>query len=470
LACWPVTEFGVRIAEEFIMSQAVASISSVASGKVDVVNSVQELVDATGNPAVKTIAVATDLSEIPGIRLAPGVGLRSQTNFRAALRFAEGTDGICLSSDNVVADLDLFASNDRCAIWNDESVSSFGALALRRLKTTGRVRILARGNVLSGHLVVEELDIASADARAEKDRPHEYGVDVLQGAFTLWNMQTDEKIVITADLIDLSAGRFGAPVLGSGIFVSGSGETGGRLEVQHLRTKAVYSDGRIEPGTPGQISGGVFVVHGARVDLVENTGAVTTYGPNDMALDNWGVVDRWISKDKVTTFGPSGVGFVNFGTIGKLQTEAPIETFGQGARGFNVYTGTVRSGDFDRIVTHADGAVGVQISQPVGTLVFRRGIETFGAVGDSLVKGVVMKLAATALSIRPGGSAESIHIQGGLRAHGQDGLALSITAQSHLFTSRAASALVQSRSRRAIARHLRFELDGRNSKGTSLSC
>jgi hypothetical protein len=227
------------------MSQAIATVSSVASREVEVVNSVQELVDATANPAVKTIAVATDLSEVPDIRLAPGVGLCGQTNIRTALRFAEGIDGICLSSNNVVADLDLTVSNDRCAIWNDESVSSFGTLALRRLKTTGRVRILARGNVRSGHVLVEELDIGSADARAEKDRPHEYGVDVLQGAFTLWNMQIDEKVVITADLIDLSPGRFGAPVLGSGIFVSGAGEIGGRLEVQHLRMKAVYSDGRI---------------------------------------------------------------------------------------------------------------------------------------------------------------------------------------------------------------------------------
>jgi hypothetical protein len=143
-----------------------------------------------------------------------------------------------------------------------------------------------------------------------------------------------------------------------------------------------------------------------------------------MALDNWGSVDRWTSREKITTFGPSGVGFVNFGTIGKLLVEAPIETFGQGARGFNVYTGTVHTAKFDRIVTHADGAVGVQISQPVGTLIFRRGIETFGAVGDSLVKGVITKLPATALSIKAGGSAESIRIEGGLRTHGKDVLPL----------------------------------------------
>lgn len=75
--------------------------------------------------------------------------------------------------------------------------------------------------------------------------------------------------------------------------------------------------------------------------------------------------------------------------------------------------------DFDRIVTHAEGAVGVQISQPIGELNIRRGIETFGAMGPSLVKGVVQNLSAIALSIKPGGSAERIKIEGGLRTHGK---------------------------------------------------
>ena len=406
------------------MSRALTPIGHVFSTEERVVSSVEELVGAVGDSAVKTITVANDLSEVPAIRLAVGVALRGVKNLQPKLRFVPDTDGVCFSTNNVVADLDLLASDDRCAICNDESVSSLGRLTIHCVNTTGRVRILARNNVWQGHVVVEALDIVSADARGEKDRPHEYGVDVLQGAFTLWNMQNDPSAVITADLLDLSVGRLGAPVLGSGVFVSGAGEAGGRVEVQHLRTGPIYSDGSIESGTAGLISGGVFVVFGTRVDLVENTGQVTTYGPNDMALDNWGSVDRWTSREKITTFGPSGVGFVNFGTIGKLLVEAPIETFGQGARGFNVYTGTVHTAKFDRIVTHADGAVGVQISQPVGTLIFRRGIETFGAVGDSLVKGVITKLPATALSIKAGGSADSIRIEGGLRTHGKDVLPL----------------------------------------------
>jgi hypothetical protein len=114
----------------------------------------------------------------------------------------------------------------------------------------------------------------------------------------------------------------------------------------------------------------------------------------------------------------SGVGFVNFGTVDTLQVKALIETFGQGSRGFNVYAGTVRTAEFERIITHADGAVGIQISQPVGEIIVRRGIETYGGMGDSLVKGVVVKLPAIALSIKPGGSARRVSITGGLITHG----------------------------------------------------
>lgn len=70
------------------------------------------------------------------------------------------------------------------------------------------------------------------------------------------------------------------------------------------------------------------------------------------------------------------------------------------------------------MITHADGAVGIQISQPIGRLVVRRGIETFGGTGPSLVKGVVMPLSAIGLSIKPGGSAHAVDVSGGIKTHG----------------------------------------------------
>jgi len=382
------------------------------------VSTVAELVGATADANIRHIVTSVDLAELPTIRLSPGQEL-SASDGSVALRFAPGQDGIQLSANNRVEGLELVTNPDRRAIFNDTGVESLGRLALHNLTVTGVVRLLVRGRVRGGHIDAQNIDILAADAREYEERPSGYGVEVVPGAFTVWNRHDDPTITITADLTGLSAGRAGAPVRGSGIFVSGNGDKGGRIVVRRLETRAVYSEGGIAAGTPDRISGGVFVVHGAFVDLVRNHGPVTTYGPNDMVLDNWGTVDRWIADDKVTSFGPSGIGFVNFGVIERLEVKAPIETFGQGARGFNVYTGTVNSAEFDRIVTHADGAVGIQISQPVGEISVRRGIETYGGMGDSLVKGVVVKLAATALSIKPGGSARQIEIAGGLRAHGE---------------------------------------------------
>ncbi len=60
----------------------------------------------------------------------------------------------------------------------------------------------------------------------------------------------------------------------------------GRLVARRLETGPVYSDGKIAPGTPDQITGGVFTVYGELVDVVRNRGPVVTYGADDMVLDN----------------------------------------------------------------------------------------------------------------------------------------------------------------------------------------
>ncbi|HEY9272272.1 MULTISPECIES: hypothetical protein [Achromobacter] len=382
------------------------------------ISTVKELQAAVADPKVTCIEITGQLVDVPTLRLLPGQFLAGDGP-GASIQFTAGQDGLQLTADNQVENLALKADPERRALFNDLSVGHLGSLTLQNLSITGVVQLLAGDKVRGGHVEAHNIDILAADARGYGERPKGYGVEVIQGAFTLWNQQADVAVTLTADLTGLSAGRPGAPVLGSGIFVSGAGVSGGRLVARRLETGAVHSDGGIAPGTPDQIAGGVFTVHGAYVDSVRNLGPVTTYGPNDMVLDNWGTVDHWLAEDKITSYGPSGIGFVNFGTVNLLQAEAPIETFGQGSRGFNVYTGTVQTAEFDRVVTHADGAVGIQISQPVGRISVRRGIETYGGTGDSLVKGVVLRLSAIAFSVKPGGSAREVEIEGGLLTHGQ---------------------------------------------------
>jgi hypothetical protein len=377
-----------------------------------------ELLAAAADSSVQDMAIVADLTELPTFRLSPGQALRAASR-EIALRFAAGQDGVQLSADNRVEGIELKTDPDRRALFNDTSVERLGRLVLQQLRATGVVHLIASDQVRFGHVEVENLDLVEADARDYHSGAKGYGVEVIPGAFMLWNRHSDRAVTITADVTGLTVGRAGAPVRGSGVFISGGGDTGGRLIAHRLETGSVHSDGGIAPGAPDRIAGGVFVVSGAFVDSVRNLGPVTTYGPNDMVLDNWGTVRRWVAEEKVTSYGPSGIGFVNFGNIDLLQVKAPIETFGLGSRGFNIYAGRVNSADFERVVTHADGAVGIQISRPAGDITVRRGVETHGGLGDSLVKGVVVKLSAVALSIKPGGSAQKIVIAGGLTTHGR---------------------------------------------------
>jgi hypothetical protein len=40
----------------------------------------------------------------------------------------------------------------------------------------------------------------------------------------------------------------------------------------------------------------MFVIYSGDVDDVLNEAPVTTYGPNDTVLDNWGSVRQWIAR------------------------------------------------------------------------------------------------------------------------------------------------------------------------------
>ena len=82
-----------------------------------------------------------------------------------------------------------------------------------------------------------------------------------------------------------------------------------------------------------------------------------------------------------------------------------------------MYAGAVEKAEFDRILTHGDGAVGIQISQPIGKIIVQNGVETFGGTGPSLVKGVMQELAAVGLSVKSGGSARAIFVHGGPKTH-----------------------------------------------------
>ncbi|WP_354570067.1 hypothetical protein [Glaciihabitans sp. UYNi722] len=373
---------------------------------------------AAVNDGVKAIQVVGTISGAPRVVLAPGVSLSGG-------RLEFGSKGVLLTRDNTVENIEVVVPEHEVAIYADTTQTDWGTLTLRGVTTVGQVAIIATDAVRSGHISIDGLTVRAADVRGRVDRPRGFGVEAMQGGLTVWNRQADASVQITAEITNVAAGSEHTPVRGSGVFVAGHGTDdgkafGGVLTVTTLSTGEIHTDGGIAEGTPDLISGGVFVISGARVQNVINEGPVTTLGQNDMVLDNWGDVQTWTAKQPIISRGPSGIGFVNFSDIKTLTVQAPIQTYGKGARGFNLYDGSLSEATFESIQTHGDGSIGVQLSRPLPKLTITNNLSTEGGEGLSLVKGVQMTLKAIALSIRPGGALGELHVGGAISTSGND--------------------------------------------------
>lgn len=356
------------------------------------------------------------------ILLPEGVNLngQAQENGELPLLSFQLSDGIGVSANNSVKNLNIDTPVNHKAIFNTTVKPDLGTFTFGNLLVKGQVSIITRVGVEKANVVIDNVDIHSADARHYLEQPQKYGVNVLQGALTIYNINPDRKSVLSVTVSNLSIGRKNAPVTGSGVFISGFGDQGGKTKISKLHTKAVYSNGKIPLGVADFITAGVFILYGAHANEVITDGEVITYGVNDMVSDVWGSVDSWTSNGTVISYGPSGVGFVNFGTVKNFIVNAPLQTYGLGARGYNQYDGTVENISFQSIETFGDGSVGIQISKPIGNLTVNGSVTTHGSVGSSLVKGVYFDLPAYALSIKNGGEAKSITIKGNVETNGDN--------------------------------------------------
>lgn len=381
------------------------------------VASLAELMSALSAGEPRTVELQTSVACPHSITLPPGFSLTGTDKNRCILSFGNG-DGIGLTADNRVSDLTVIAAPAARAIYTQAGIPDMGTIALGNLAVTGQVSVITRPGTSKLDLAVDGLHIAACDSRRYSEQPQKYGVNVYQGALTVYNFNGDVRSRLNASLRNVTVGTKNAPVLGSGIFVSGFGDQGGSVELDTLTTGEVHSTGMLPYGTADIITGGVFIVYGVNAKRVEHFGDIVTYGVNDMVLDTWGTVEQWIAHAPVVSYGPSGIGFVNFGTVNDFVAKAEIVTYGLGARGFNQYDGTVRNIRFKSIETFGDGSIGIQVSKPVGTIVIDDGVTTHGSIGNTLVKGVNMQLPAAAFSVKPGGIVEKLVVGGNLVTHG----------------------------------------------------
>jgi hypothetical protein len=380
-----------------------------------------------------TIKIEGKIAELSSLRLPAGTNVRG-AGVGAELHFKEGQSGLMLSANHQISGLRLVADETQIAIGFSDDAEDLGNLTISNVRTVGRFHLEA-STAKRGNLKLDSIHVERADARMAAHRPAGFGVEVLLGGLSVYNASKNKASRWTLEAQKLSGGSKDHPLRGSGVFIFGGSfipadadpaqapaptQEGGTIELKLATTGEVHTDGGIPKGTGNLITGGVFIGSGVHAHSVVNEGPVTTYGPNDMVLDNWGRVGTWTAHDKVVSRGSSGIGFVNFGDIGGLNIKAPIETHGIGARGFNLYDGSLKKAEFQSITTYGDGAIGVQLSKPFGSITIAGDIRTKGGEGESLVRGKVIHLKAHALSLKPGTKGEKFSVAGQVVAENKD--------------------------------------------------
>ncbi|HEY4445560.1 MAG TPA: hypothetical protein VGN30_14835 [Steroidobacteraceae bacterium] len=138
-----------------------AKVSTLSSPR-QFIATAEQLVAVTDNPRARHLVVCGNLANVPSFRLAPGQTLTGGGD-NASISFVRGVDGLQLSANNEVRNLRLEASADKRAIFNDTNVESLGIIRLIGITTVGRVQLLARDMVRSGHVEVDGLAIMAAD-------------------------------------------------------------------------------------------------------------------------------------------------------------------------------------------------------------------------------------------------------------------------------------------------------------------
>lgn len=289
------------------------------------INTFNDLVSAIQNGETEITIIRSILCNY-SIFLPGGVTLngKPQENGELPLLSFQHSDGIGVSANNAVKNLNIDAPVNHKAIFNTTVQEDLGTFKFENLLIKGQVSIITRVGVAKANVVINNVDIHSADTRHYLEQPQKYGVNVLQGALTIYNVNANSDSLVSVTVNNLSIGRKNAPVSGCGVFISGFGDEGGKTLISKLHIKTVYSNGKIPLGVADYITAGVFVLYGAHANEVVTDGEVITYGVNDMVLDVWGSVDNWTSNAPVISYGPSGVGFVKFWVRKKFQGECTV--------------------------------------------------------------------------------------------------------------------------------------------------
>lgn len=129
------------------------------------------------------------------ITLPPGFSLSGADKKSCILNF-NNSDGIALTVGNKVTDLIIQTNPGNRAIFTLSNADDLGTLTISNLTVTGQVQILTRAGTNKTVLSASNIDIVACDARRYSEQPQKYGVNVYQGAFTVYNFNSDPQTLV----------------------------------------------------------------------------------------------------------------------------------------------------------------------------------------------------------------------------------------------------------------------------------
>lgn len=165
------------------------------------VNNFNDLV-ATIQNGEKEIIITKSILCNYSLFLPEGVSLsgKPQENGELPLLSFQNSDGIGISANNAVQNLNIDAPVNHKAIFNTTVQEDLGTFTLENLFIKGQVSIITRVGVKKANVVIDNVDIHSADARHYLEQPQKYGVNVLQGALTIYNINPNPDSLLSVSV------------------------------------------------------------------------------------------------------------------------------------------------------------------------------------------------------------------------------------------------------------------------------
>ena len=173
--------------------------------KITKVTTLLELLKAISENKPQVLQIETSILSPHSITLPEGYTLTGKSTESCMVSF-NNSDGFGVTRDNTISNLTVMTKQTNRAIYTVCGIPDMGNIVLENLTITGQVSIISRQGTDKVNLIANNIHITSCDSRHYSEQPQKYGVNVYQGALTVYNFNSDKNSKIDCVLTNISMG------------------------------------------------------------------------------------------------------------------------------------------------------------------------------------------------------------------------------------------------------------------------